>query len=141
MRGRLRFVVSWMIRGALVWAMIVGGKGAFAQTGSISGVVRNERGEVVARATVVMRNVSAGEVRTGTTDEEGRYNFPSLVPGEYEIDYEFPPIGAREDMLEEAIQIVRGMLEQGEVTFGGDIFGWRERSVFRVRYGGGFPSG
>jgi len=90
MRGRLRFVVSWMIRGALVWAMIVGGKGAFAQTGSISGVVRNERGEVVARATVVMRNVSTGEVRTGTTDEEGRYNFPSLVPGEYEIDVEAP---------------------------------------------------
>jgi F420-dependent oxidoreductase-like protein len=36
--------------------------------------------------------------------------------------YEFPPIGVREDMLEEAIQIVRGMLEQGEVTFEGRYF-------------------
>ena len=36
--------------------------------------------------------------------------------------YEFPPIGQREDMLEEAIQIVRGMLQREEVTFHGRYF-------------------
>ncbi len=36
--------------------------------------------------------------------------------------YEFPPLGVREDMLEEAIQIVRGMFEQEQVTFQGRYF-------------------
>jgi hypothetical protein len=80
-------VSRWVLVGVV--SLWIGGI-VFAQTGSISGVVRDERGEVISQASVRVRNVDTGEVRMGVTDEGGRYSFPSLAPGVYEIVVEAP---------------------------------------------------
>lgn len=60
----------------------------FAQTltGSISGVVSDANGANVVGATVTITNVETGlAVFTGTTDEAGLYNAPSLPLGTYDV--------------------------------------------------------
>lgn len=59
-----------------------------ATSGSISGAVTDVNKAVVASATVVVRNVGTNESRTATTDAEGRYRFPNLAIGNYEISVE-----------------------------------------------------
>jgi hypothetical protein len=59
-----------------------------ATSGSISGAVTDVNKAAVASATVVVRNVGTNESRTATTDAEGRYRFPNLAIGNYEISVE-----------------------------------------------------
>jgi hypothetical protein len=65
--------------------------GAFSQanaqatSGSISGVVTDERQGALANATVTARNVGTNESRVTAVDEEGRYRFSNLPVGNYEI--------------------------------------------------------
>jgi hypothetical protein len=65
--------------------------GAFSQanaqatSGSISGVVTDERQGAIANATVTARKVGTNESRVTTVDEEGRYRFSNLPVGNYEI--------------------------------------------------------
>jgi len=61
---------------------------AQTSTGSMSGVVTDERQAVVPGATVTVRNVDNGFSRTATTDSEGRYRLVNLPPGAYEVSIE-----------------------------------------------------
>ena len=54
-------------------------------TGTISGVVQDTSGAVIAGAMVTIRNVDTGAVRTLTSDEGGRYIAPVLPLGNYEV--------------------------------------------------------
>jgi outer membrane receptor protein involved in Fe transport len=54
-------------------------------TATLSGVVRTMQGEVVKEAIVTLKNNATGKARQATTDKEGRYIFPLLEPGSYEI--------------------------------------------------------
>ncbi|MEO6724334.1 MAG: carboxypeptidase-like regulatory domain-containing protein [Blastocatellia bacterium] len=58
---------------------------AQSTAGAISGVVADPQGAVVAGASVMARNVGTNESRTATTDSEGRYRFPNLTIGNYEV--------------------------------------------------------
>ena len=60
----------------------------FAQsnTGSITGVVTDPSGAVVPNATVTATNQGTNEKRTVQTDEEGRYEVPSLSTGVYTVE-------------------------------------------------------
>jgi len=58
---------------------------AQSTSGAISGVVTDESQGVLTNATVTARNVGTNESRTATTDNEGRYRFPNLPVGNYEI--------------------------------------------------------
>lgn len=58
---------------------------AQSTAGAISGVVSDQQGAVVANATVNARNIGTNESRSATTDSEGRYRFPNLSIGNYEI--------------------------------------------------------
>ena len=58
---------------------------AQATSGSISGVVTDERQGAIANATVTARNVGTNESRVTTVDNEGRYRFSNLPVGNYEI--------------------------------------------------------
>jgi len=73
---------------ALSVALIAGAfspAAAQATSGSISGVVADERQGGVANATVTARNVGTNESRSTTVDGEGRYRFSNLPVGNYEI--------------------------------------------------------
>ena len=54
------------------------------QRGSIEGVIKDSSGAVLPGVTVEART-NTGVVLTATTDSEGVYRFPSLLPGTYEI--------------------------------------------------------
>ncbi len=54
-------------------------------TGTISGVVQDTSGAVIAGAMVTVRNVDTGAARTITSDEGGRYVVPVLPVGNYEV--------------------------------------------------------
>lgn len=60
---------------------------AFSQsnTGSITGVVEDSNGAVVANATVTITNIGTNETKTAQTDSDGRYDVPSLSTGIYKV--------------------------------------------------------
>jgi hypothetical protein len=62
----------------------------FAQAGStsISGTVTDQNGAVVPGATVKLSNPSTGFNRTTTTNESGAYTFPTILPGNYQVEVE-----------------------------------------------------
>jgi hypothetical protein len=61
---------------------------AFGQsnTGSITGVVSDPNGAVIANATVTVTNQGTNEKRSVQTDGQGRYEVPSLSTGIYTIE-------------------------------------------------------
>lgn len=60
-----------------VWAQTVGA--------SLRGTVYDPSGSVVPNASIEVRSVDKGSVRTLTTDDRGRYREPLLLPGAYEL--------------------------------------------------------
>lgn len=54
-------------------------------TGTISGVVQDSSGAIIAGATITIRDVDTGTARTMTSDEGGRYVAPVLPLGNYEL--------------------------------------------------------
>jgi len=58
---------------------------AQATSGTISGMMTDENQSVITSASVTARNVGTNESRSATTDGDGRYRFPNLPVGNYEI--------------------------------------------------------
>ena len=56
--------------------------------GTITGVVRDASGGVIAGAPVQAIHRATGQVRMTITADRGEYSFPALLPGEYEISVE-----------------------------------------------------
>ena len=57
-------------------------------TGTILGTVRDQQGAAVPAATVTIREQGKGTSQTVTTDAQGAYNAPFLIPGTYEVGVE-----------------------------------------------------
>jgi len=53
--------------------------------GSITGKVTDPNGAVVSGATVTIKNVATNAEATATTNDEGSYDFPVLLPGKYRL--------------------------------------------------------
>nr|MBP6821692.1 carboxypeptidase regulatory-like domain-containing protein [Acidobacteriota bacterium] len=63
--------------------------GVLAQThGEITGVVNDSSGALVSGATVTVTNQATNATRRATTNGEGVYAFPSLLPGVYSLKVE-----------------------------------------------------
>jgi len=58
--------------------------------GAISGTVSDTSGRVITGAQVSIRNVDTGVSRTTTTNEDGTYSAPNLLPGSYELTLSAP---------------------------------------------------
>src|SRR6185369_9997042 len=54
-------------------------------TGTIQGTVEDANGAVVQGATVEVKNLDTNATRTVDTDENGRFVFPQLQPGNYSV--------------------------------------------------------
>ena len=57
-------------------------------TGSISGVVKDEKQAVIPNATVTVRNIRTNDTRSANTDNDGLYRFANMPVGEYEVTVE-----------------------------------------------------
>jgi carboxypeptidase family protein/TonB-dependent receptor-like protein len=64
-----------------------------ANTGSITGVVKDQSGAVVAGATVKATNIATGVSRTTTTSDSGVYELSALVPAAYRLEIEASGFG------------------------------------------------
>lgn len=69
---------------ATVLCVLAAPAGAQLQTGSLFGSVADPRGTPLPGATVTLSGGGAPQVQT--TDEQGRFRFPGLPPGEYHLD-------------------------------------------------------
>lgn len=71
----------------LLWALVFGlASGAIlAQNASLSGIVTDPQGGVVPGAEVTLLNPATGTSRLAVTDNEGRYTFPQVAPGTYQV--------------------------------------------------------
>jgi hypothetical protein len=59
-----------------------------SNTGTITGVVSDEKGATIPGATVRARHIGTNAERTATTSSEGVYEFAQLVPGTYRVEVE-----------------------------------------------------
>src|SRR6266498_1943046 len=73
---------------ALVACGLTVGARAQVTTGSILGTVRDNSGAAVKGARVVVTDVARSATSNYTTDEEGNYNAPFLIPGTYSVAVE-----------------------------------------------------
>src|SRR5690348_11263990 len=55
--------------------------------GTISGTVSDSSGRVIPSANVVVKNVATGITRETTTNTDGLYTAPNLVPGSYDVTF------------------------------------------------------
>jgi hypothetical protein len=61
---------------------------AQSESGVIAGTVRDAQGGVLPGATITLRNVESGVVRTAASESNGTYRLPGLPPGRYELTAE-----------------------------------------------------
>jgi hypothetical protein len=67
---------------SLAWAQV--------NTGTILGTVQDATGAVLPGAEVVATHIDQGRSRTAISDDEGRYRFPNLNLGNYEVEASLP---------------------------------------------------
>ncbi len=70
--------------------VLMGAFASFAQTtsGSVAGGVTDQQQAAISGATVTIKDEAKGVIQTVTTDREGRFVFPTLIPGNYVLSIE-----------------------------------------------------
>ena len=89
--GKVKRTVSSVLATVLLTATAILPPSVLAQTansGVITGVVQNEKGEVVSNATVRAVNTGTNATREATTSSEGVYEITQLTPGSYRVEVE-----------------------------------------------------
>lgn len=88
----------WHVAVSLVLLSLAGwmSQPAIAQqaTANVNGVVKDQTGAAIPNARVGLTNVDTGVVRTTTTNNDGAYNFPNVVPGVYSMQVSATGFGA-----------------------------------------------
>jgi len=89
---------GWQIRSCLLALLIAGVltsglQAQIVETGTITGVVRDNSGAVVAKAQVSIRNTATGIANSTVTDSQGLYVSPPLDPGDYTVEFEAAGFG------------------------------------------------
>lgn len=78
-------VCGWLVLACLllmgpVWAQT-------ASTGALTGIVTDNAGAVVPAAKITLTNERTGETRTVTSQTNGNYTLPLLLPGSYRVEF------------------------------------------------------
>jgi hypothetical protein len=84
--GRVMTLIVLLAGAAMLRAQIV-------ETGTITGVVRDNSGAVIAGAQINIRNAATGLNNATVTDSQGLYVSPPLNPGDYTIEFESAGFG------------------------------------------------
>src|SRR5215203_364579 len=89
-------------------------------TGSLSGVITDQHGSLIARASVTIRSTATGFARSTSTDSEGHFTFLDLPVGPYKVTIEAPtfPTYVRTgiQLLVNQNAVVNSILPSGIVT-------------------------
>ncbi|MCU1228948.1 MAG: hypothetical protein JWO97_1832, partial [Acidobacteria bacterium] len=70
---------------------------------SVNGTVEDSSGAPIAGATVTMRNVDRNQSQNATTDLRGRFRFPLLAIGDYQLTASAPGLASSRQRLRLAI--------------------------------------
>ena len=85
----MRWKRHWYLAALLVLLSVAGlmSPAAMAQqaTANVNGVVKDRSGAAIANAQIELTNVNTAVVRKTTTNTDGIYDFPSVVPGVYSM--------------------------------------------------------
>jgi hypothetical protein len=85
---KLRFFIRTMCGttlGLLIFALLFAPSAHAQRSAALSGIITDQSGGSVAGASVVVKNIETGEVRTAITGGSGRYLVFSLPIGQYEV--------------------------------------------------------
>ncbi|MGH9523110.1 MAG: carboxypeptidase regulatory-like domain-containing protein, partial [Terriglobales bacterium] len=77
--GRILFVVVFTA------ALLTSAFGQNSNSGTVFGVITDESGALVPKASVELKDSATGLVRSATTNEAGRYSFVAVNPGTYVV--------------------------------------------------------
>jgi outer membrane receptor protein involved in Fe transport len=80
---------------------------------TLSGVVSDVKGAVIAQATVSIQNVATGTTREVTTNGDGFYSAPNLLPGKYQVKVSSPSF---ETVLQKGIELTVGAQQTLNLT-------------------------
>src|SRR5690348_11763103 len=109
MKFVLSLCLSAFLLSAPMWGQVAGA--------TISGTVTDSSGAVIANAQVSARNLATGVVTTGTTNTDGFYSIPNLLPGNYQVTFSatgFAPKAASATLTVGAKQVLGASLAVGE---------------------------
>src|SRR5215210_7663364 len=83
-KGQVRYGMLCMLAAIFTLSVFIN---VFGQEfrGTITGNITDPNGAAVAGATVVVKNVDTNVSQTITTNEDGAYTVPFLLPGKYSI--------------------------------------------------------
>jgi hypothetical protein len=81
---RLHLLLAFLLIGSFQMAWVAPAK-AQVSGATLSGLVTDEQGGPVANATISIKNAGTGVAREVTSNTDGIYSAPNLLPGEYEV--------------------------------------------------------
>jgi Carboxypeptidase regulatory-like domain/TonB dependent receptor/TonB-dependent Receptor Plug Domain len=81
---RLHLLLAFLLIGSFQMAWVATAK-AQVSGATLSGLVTDEQGGPVANATISIKNAGTGVAREVTSNTDGIYSAPNLLPGEYEV--------------------------------------------------------
>jgi Carboxypeptidase regulatory-like domain/TonB dependent receptor/TonB-dependent Receptor Plug Domain len=81
---RLHLLLAFLLIASFQMAWVAPAKAQVAGA-TLSGLVTDDQGGPVANATISVKNAGTGVVRDVTSNSDGIYSAPNLLPGEYEV--------------------------------------------------------
>src|SRR5437868_15165108 len=85
--GVRRSMTAWrLVLAAAIWLIALSSQAAAQRpVGNISGVVTDPTGAVIAGAKATATSIATGATRTATTNDQGFFLIPTLLPGDYKL--------------------------------------------------------
>src|SRR5580704_1945316 len=93
LRQSLLSVESFLLAALIAGIMLPALQAQIVETGTITGVVRDHSGAVIAKAQVNIRNAATGLTNSALTNSQGLYVSPPLDPGDYNVEFVSPGFG------------------------------------------------
>ena len=81
---------AWLVVFAISLELVGRASGQTASTGAVTGIAVDQSGAVLRGVVVLLTKDGGGERRSAISDENGRFGFPLLTPGRYQLQASTP---------------------------------------------------
>jgi Carboxypeptidase regulatory-like domain/TonB dependent receptor len=110
---KMRFHVGvWALAAILASFVLPQLRAQIVETGTITGIVHDNSGAVIANTQVTIRNAATGLANNTATDSQGLYVSPPLTPGDYNVEFEASGFGK----LQEHVRLEVGQRVAADAT-------------------------